>query len=700
MRILIVDNFDSFTNNIADLLRGLRNEISVDVQRNDNYELLGSGQFKSYDAIIISPGPGNPAEPADLGISRQILAEETRPILGICLGHQAMALAAGGGTKLAPEPMHGRISEIAHTGQRLFAGLPDPLQVMRYHSWVVSPEMPKGFLADGWSEDGIIMGISALNAPRWGVQFHPESIGTDCGRKLLDNFLTLVESYIGTSEMPPVTPQRREQRALYWNKIGPALDPLALVEAQGLIGGRRPMLLDSSLVREGLSRFSIIEVPDADDRSLGYCVQTGRLSLYEGPHLVSQEQKSVFAALDEAQCEVSFPVGRPPFDFHGGLVGWLGYELKSELMGVTSWKSPTADAAFRFVNWFFVVDHLKDATYAGVCIARSQLVQDVDGALSKLRALAAAAAVTDPGTRLAPVANRVLQFTPRYEPDVYLDLIHECQRLIRIGESYELCLTNTITGQMPLDAWGFYKLLRKRNPSPYGAFLQIGDTEVMASSPERFLTVDGQGRLESKPIKGTARRGATPAEDNALIDALESSEKERAENIMIVDLVRHDFANVSIPGSIEVSKLFGIETFKSVHQMVSTIRGRLRPGLTCVDAIRATFPGGSMTGAPKIRSVEILDRLEQGPRGIYSGAIGWIGYGGQADLSIVIRTVVKQGKKVTVGCGGAITYLADPQAEHDEIMLKSQILLRALAEFVTGDAGQYTLSQHRVEAVV
>jgi para-aminobenzoate synthetase len=700
LKLLIIDNFDSFTNNIADFLRGLRNEITVDVVRNDDFAFLASARFLSYDAIVISPGPGNPRVQADLGISRDILATETRPVLGVCLGHQAMALAAGGQTELAPQPMHGRISRISHTGCGLFRGLPASLPVMRYHSWVVNRDLPETMIADAWTDDGIVMGIRCTDAPRWGVQFHPESIGTDAGRRILDNFLSLAEAH-GKGSVARATdmPRTRPARALYWRRVGPALDPAGLVEAQGLVHNRRPMVLESSLVREGLSRFSIVEVPDSVDRSISYCVRTGMLSTFWGDRLVSREQKSIFTELEEHQSEVSFPDGTPPFAFHGGLVGWLGYELKSELLGVTSWPSRTADAAFRVVTRFLVVDHESDATFAAVCLPQEVPEAEAADVLSHLRGIAAAAAEPKADRRPHALLDQTLEFTMRHSPEDYLELIRACQREIEVGESYELCLTNTITAKLPLDSWSFFKLLRERNPSPYGAFLSIGDTEVIASSPERFLTVDGTGLMESKPIKGTTRRGTCHRTDRTLAEELQNSEKERAENIMIVDLVRHDFAHVAIPGSVDVAKLCGIESFQFVHQLVSTIRGRLRPGLTCIDAIRATFPGGSMTGAPKKRSVEILDRLELGPRGIYSGALGWIGFDGQADLSIVIRTVVKQGDEVTIGCGGAITYLADPQAELDEIMLKSQSLLRTLSEHLNGDPTRFRLSAGYVAAV-
>ncbi|WP_264214539.1 aminodeoxychorismate synthase component I [Leisingera thetidis] len=694
MKLLLVDNFDSFTNNIADFLRGQREGLRIDVIRNDCYDFLQSPEFLSYDGIIISPGPGNTGVARDLGISLDILRRDSRPVLGVCLGHQAMIVEAGGVVELAPQPMHGRISQITCSGEGLFAGLPKTQKVMRYHSWTVNPELPRGFVCDAWTEDGIVMGIRSTESPRWGVQFHPESIATEYGRAILGNFLNLVEAHQGrtAAKARSNAAAAAPDRSLYWHKLGAAIDPAALVEAQGLVNGRRPLLLESSLAQEGLSRYSFVEAPADPDRSMTYCVQTQTLREYEGTALASMRNIPVLDYLSSCLGVVSCPGGHPPFPFLGGLIGWLGYELKSEFLGVASPASKTEDAAFRHVPQFFVIDHLEEAAYAAVCLPQDAEEARFDNALSALQKLYAKAARMHVAP--APAKSRPpLEFTMRHDPQAYLARILKCQDLIRAGESYELCLTNQITAELEdLDAWEFYKVLRQRNPATYSGFLNIGGTEVVSSSPERFLRADQSGLLESKPIKGTIRRGATPQEDAELARRLQTTEKERAENLMIVDLVRHDFAAAAIPGSVDVPKLCAIETYKTVHQMVSTIRGRLKPGLTSVDAIRSCFPGGSMTGAPKIRSVEILDQLEEGPRGVYSGAIGWIGYNGQSDLSIVIRTVVKQGASVSIGCGGAITYLSDPRAELDEIMLKSQALVRALAEHLTGNSDHYRIS--------
>ena len=211
--------------------------------------------------------------------------------------------------------------------------------------------------------------------------------------------------------------------------------------------------------------------------------------------------------------------------------------------------------------------------------------------------------------------------------------------------------------------------MRAHNPAPYAAHLCFDGVEVCSASPERFLTVRGN-TVEAKPIKGTIAADQDPAE-------LTRDPKTRAENLMIVDLLRNDLSRVCTPGTVTVPKLMQVESYATVHQLVSTITGQLQPGASLISAIRATFPPGSMTGAPKLRTCEIIDQLEAGPRGVYSGVLGYLGYDGQADLSVVIRTAVRQGNELTVGAGGAIVLDSDPKAELAERNLKAQAVLGA-----------------------
>jgi para-aminobenzoate synthetase len=231
---------------------------------------------------------------------------------------------------------------------------------------------------------------------------------------------------------------------------------------------------------------------------------------------------------------------------------------------------------------------------------------------------------------------------------------------------------------LEVDPLDLYLSLRRANPAPFAAYLRLGDLTVLSSSPERFLRVSRDGEAEARPIKGTSRRGATAAEDEALAAALAADEKNRAENLMIVDLLRNDLGAVCAVGSVEVPEMMAVETYETVHQLVSSVRGRLRPDATAADAIRSCFPPGSMTGAPKRRTTEILDELEGAARGVYSGAIGWLGLGGGADLAVAIRTIVLAGGRATVGAGGAIVLDSDPEREYEEMLLKAAAPLRAV----------------------
>ena len=258
----------------------------------------------------------------------------------------------------------------------------------------------------------------------------------------------------------------------------------------------------------------------------------------------------------------------------------------------------------------------------------------------------------------------------------YRSNVQKSLDLISAGETYEVCLTTALKrahAPHPLD---FYLQLRNRNPAPYAGFLHLGDTVVCCSSPERFLRLDHEGALEAKPIKGTIARGKTPAEDEKNRQTLLNSVKDKAENLMIVDLLRNDLGRVCEVGSVHCPSLMAIESFASVHQMVSTVCGQKRASLTAMDCIRAAFPGGSMTGAPKLRTVQILEQLEGAPRGAYSGSMGFFSLCGALDLNIIIRTLVAHKGRMTIGAGGAVVALSDPEEEYQEMLLTAERQLR------------------------
>ncbi|MEZ5079015.1 MAG: aminodeoxychorismate synthase component I [Solirubrobacterales bacterium] len=372
-----------------------------------------------------------------------------------------------------------------------------------------------------------------------------------------------------------------------------------------------------------------------------------------------------------------------PFGFDCGPVGYLGYELKAELGGDAVHRSTHPDAAFVVADRMLAFDHEAGRTYLLCLVAgdgeaeAGEWLRDTAAGLEALAADGAGA-----GRRIgAPVGAEIgRRASPRLARDRarYLADIAACREALLEGESYEICLTNQVELEVEADPLDLYRRLRRANPAPFAAYLRFGELAVLSSSPERFLAVGRDGRVEAKPIKGTSRRDPEPAIDAMLAARLAADEKSRAENLMIADLLRNDLGVVCEPGSVEVPALSAVESYETVHQLVTTVRGRLRRGLGATDAVAACFPPGSMTGAPKRRTMEIIDRLEEAPRGVYSGAIGYLGLGGGCDLAVAIRTIVLAGGRATIGTGGAIVLQSDPEAEYEEMLLKAAAPLRAL----------------------
>jgi para-aminobenzoate synthetase component 1 len=259
------------------------------------------------------------------------------------------------------------------------------------------------------------------------------------------------------------------------------------------------------------------------------------------------------------------------------------------------------------------------------------------------------------------------------EQQRYIQNINKAQEYITEGDVYEVNISHQIQATFKGDAWSLYENMRQRGPVPYGAYLKLGESEICCASPERFLKKVGS-EIISDPIKGTRPRGGNPMDDDAILEQLRTSEKDKAENLMIVDLVRNDFNRVCEPGSVTVHSLFEIQSFGTVHQMVSRVSGKLKSTVTDVESIAACFPMGSMTGAPKIRAMEIIEKLENYKRGLYSGAIGFFAPDGNFNFNVVIRSAIIQDEKLYYSTGGAITSDSDAEMEWDETLIKMRAL--------------------------
>ncbi|MFJ1646860.1 aminodeoxychorismate synthase component I [Streptomyces sp. NPDC088258] len=699
MRVLLIDNYDSYTYNLYQLLAKVYGVTPVVVRNNagdwDRFDPHG------FDAAVISPGPGHPALPRDFGRSRDVLENSGLPVLGVCLGHQGVGLLAGATVAPAPEPRHGYLSTIRHSGRGLFAGIPQDFTAVRYHSLSVAEPVPADLEVTARAEDGVVMGLAHRERPWWGVQFHPESICTEHGARLVANFRDQALAgrdsgtgpYEGRAGVGPVPVAASDASLPRLRAEYDVLDRAVDAEAAylALYGtSTRAFWLDSSHVEPGLARFSFFgaaEEPSAE--MLTYRVEDGHTVVDHPDGASRREDGSVFDALDRRTGRVVDGAGELPFDFTGGYVGYFGYELKADLGGRRAHRSRTPDAVWLQADRFVAVDHAENRTYVvAVCEgqdsdAARKWIGTVLPVLAELPAAHADASAPpspeqhDPSAWLARPRAR------------YLADIQECDRRLREGVSYEICLTTNLHLPAPADDFAYYRRLRRLNPAPYAALLRLGDLAVFSSSPERFLKVDAARTVEAKPIKGTAPRHQDPATDEATRHALRTDPKTRAENLMIVDLLRNDLGQICEIGTVTVPSLMAVESYATVHQLVSTVTGTLREGSSAVDAVRACFPGGSMTGAPKLRTMEIIDDLEGEARGVYSGAIGFVGYTGTADLSITIRTAVRHDGELTIGAGGAIVLDSDPEAEYEEMLLKARTTLRALPKetFTHGETG-------------
>jgi para-aminobenzoate synthetase len=386
--------------------------------------------------------------------------------------------------------------------------------------------------------------------------------------------------------------------------------------------------LDGGGARPWSGHRSLLGWLDEDDVSLTYDASRREVTRHAGGH-AEVVGSDVFAVLEEHLAD-------DPPDVHW--VGYFGYACRPDLPAIVRPGAPMPDAVWMRTRHVEVFHHPEGS---------------VVGALAGGR----------------PPDVRV--------PDEYAAAFAAVQEQLRAGNSYEVNLTHRLRVESEVDPVTAYLRLRELNPAPYAGFLRHRGRWLLSSSPERYATVDRQRMLETKPIKGTTPRGATPAEDEELRRRLATDPRFRAENLMIVDLLRNDIGMVADVGTVEVPVLMEVESYASVHQLVSTVRGRLRDDISTIGALRALFPAGSMTGAPKLRTMEVIRDVESTARGAYAGAFGWIAGDGRADLGVVIRTLTTAGDGTwELGTGGGITVRSDVAEEYAESCWKAERLLR------------------------
>ncbi len=702
MSTLLIDNYDSYTYNVFHLLAAVSGEEPI-VIHNDmvSWRVLSRWDF---DAIVLSPGPGHPARWHDFGVCADILRSSEIPVLGVCLGHQGLGYVLNGAVTSAPlGARHGRLSQVEHDGGGLFDGIPQGFSVVRYHSLAVTGSLGSAGRVTAWTGDGIVMGIEHATRPLWGVQFHPESIATEHGHKLVENFYALARERRPPRRRRMSTPLAPPQRVRTRSADSDVSLRLRSIEGEPscellferLFGqADHAFWLDSATAcaPEGapteLGQCSYIGTSAGPDRSvLEYDVARGIVTDRRADETRTLSG-SIFDVLDrELQSRTLEPPAELARGLIGGYVGYLGYECKADCGASNVHRSDMPDAVLMLANRVIAVDHTSRRTFLmAVCSGDEE---DADRWLDRAERTVREVLATPPPGEPAPPpmsatgADPVL-FRCGRGREQYLADIARCQAALNAGESYEVCLTDQIHTDASPEPWRLYRLLRRRNPAPFAAYLKLGERVIVSSSPERFLSVDRERRVQARPIKGTAPRSSDRERDEALRASLLGDEKTFAEHLMIVDLLRNDLGRVCEIDSVRVPDLMVVERYATVHQLISNVTGVLELGRTPVECVRACFPGGSMTGAPKLRTMEIIDDVEREARGVYSGAIGYFGLDGSVDLSIVIRTIVMRPGATTIGAGGAIVMQSDPQEEFDEILLKARAPMSAIAEALTG----------------
>jgi len=455
--------------------------------------------------------------------------------------------------------------------------------------------------------------------------------------------------------------------------------PLTAIEAFDFFHGQPfSFFLDSGMDPEKLGRYSFIG-------SYPFLVMKSRgknITLL-WPDRIEKIMGNPFEVLDELLKRYTLEACPITIPFIGGAVGYFSYDLCHFIEHLPSTAIDDLnlpECYLAFYDTIITFDHLEGKTY----IVSSGFPEQYEErrlkrATERLQEIKSTLQAPPPPTKPSIQYSDIgTTMSPNFTHQEYLEAVEAAREHIAAGDIFQVNLSQRFEGELPIPPYELYRRLRQINPAPFAAYLNFDEVTVLSASPERFLKVDGD-RVETCPMKGTRPRGASLAEDEALARELEYSIKDRAENVMIVDLERNDLGRVCCFGSVKVRELCTLERYATVFQLTSTVEGKLQQGKNRIDLLKACFPGGSITGAPKVRAMEIIDELEPTRRSIYTGSIGYLSFSGQMDFNIVIRTILVKDGRVYFQVGGGIIYDSDPEAEYQETMDKAKALLQALS---------------------
>ena len=668
--IFLLDNYDSFTYNLYQYFGELGEDIIV--KRQDECTLADIKAMHP-DLIVISPGPCTPDE-APLSLAVIEYFKGKLPILGVCLGHQAIGQFFGGKVIRAIRPIHGKTETIHHDQQGVFKDLVNPLEVTRYHSLIIDHHtLPDDLIITAETDDGEIMGIRHKTLPIEGIQFHPEAILTQYGHQLLQNALSNAKTWqLNNAPSPWIV-----------KPLPTSIPPYLLFQA--FKEEPSPFFLDSGEDYNELGSYSYI----GSSPFLEATAFPDQLELY-WPNLslrktIPLEKNRSLEFLNDFHSK--YRVFNSPFPFSGGAVGFLSYDLKNQIetlpdraendLNIPLWR-------FAWYDGIVVYSHVEQKywlTSCGIDEDGACQAELADSRIKRLQQILQPSVLEQLSER-EDHANQTSAAHSTIDPSVsheqYLKDLERVIDYIYAGDIYQANLTQRFSIPWEGDVWKLYSQLHRQNPAPFAAFLPYSDFQILCSSPERFIRVQSNGQIETRPIKGTRPRGNSPTEDEIQAVELFNSPKDRAELTMIIDLERNDLGRICQFGTVKVPDLIQLEKYPTVWHLASTITGQLIKGLKPSDLIRAIFPGGSITGAPKIRALEIIEEMEPYKRGPYTGSIGYMGFDGAWDLNIVIRTILIKEGKAYVHVGGGIVADSVPEDEYHETLHKAKALFRVL----------------------